>query len=175
MKPGLLWRIAVFCWNLSWLSILICYCSSSMFINIIHSIINLHQSWCSLYDKWSTKNNEIELTMESCTLHTLHSACYCCLSSFITIIHLQSSISIKIEAHSGVKRRVSTAEGMSRGRDRAFGAFLAADHLGTQIHSKLAIFHWETNGVGWFWGTPISSNFEKHPPHDFLAASRCFL
>ena len=77
------------------------------------------------------KNNEIELTMESCTLHTLHSACYCCLSSFITIIHLQSSISIKIEAHSGVKRRVSTAEGMSRGRDRAFGAFLAADHLGT--------------------------------------------
>ena len=33
------------------------------------------------------------------------------------IINLQSSISIEIEAHSGVKRRVSTAEGMSRGRD----------------------------------------------------------
>lgn len=170
MKPGLLWRIAVFCWNLSWLSILICYCSSSMFINIIHSIINLHQSWCSLYDKWSTKNNETELTMESCTLHTLHSACYCCLSSFITIIHLQSSISIKIEAHSGVKRRVSTAEGMSRGRDRAFGAFLAADHLGTPNSFKTCHF---SLGNQWCWmvlGYPNFIQFREAPSSWFFGS-----
>lgn len=30
------------------------FCSSSIFIKIIHSIIHLHQYWCSLCDQWST-------------------------------------------------------------------------------------------------------------------------
>lgn len=44
------------------------YSSSWIFIIIVHSIFQLHQSWCSLYDQWSTQyiDSETRFAMENC-------------------------------------------------------------------------------------------------------------
>ena len=64
------------------------------FINliIIVMIIYFHQTWCSLYDQWSTINNETGLSMESCVFSPLqyvimYHAGYSPSWIFIIIVH----------------------------------------------------------------------------------------